>query len=283
VSARSILRTARRRLHRYGAYLDDAVRASLVEQADALERSLHEGSTRESREAAQRLVDGVGRHLPRRAIEVVREWLIIILISFVIAFAMKDSLIEPYVVPTRSMFPTLRVDDRIVVSKCAYDVWLPFAEMRLARVRDPKRWEVIVFTTRDIPDASAAPRDFVKRVVGLPGEVIELRDGEIYANGVLVEKPPSLAESCYYVNTPDGRTSMQALDDGSGDAREVVWRYGMIGQCFAVPEGHYFVLGDNSIESLDGRCWGFVSREAVRGRVMARWRLHWPFYGGPVR
>jgi len=289
VSARRCLRRAQRRLRAHGARLDDAARSELVEAIDALDHALHAPGAPERREAARRLAarrlaGSLHRHLPRRPVEVLREWLLIILAAVLVAFALKHSVLEPYSVPTLSMAPALKAQDRIMVSKCAYDVWLPFTRVRLARVREPRRWDVIVFTTRHIPDASAAPRNFVKRVVGLPGETLEIRQGDIYVNDALVPKPPFLADSCYYLNTPEGRTSMLALGNAKPDGaeREVLWRYGKLHQRFTVPQGHYFVLGDNSSASLDGRCWGFVPRRDVRGRVVCRWRFTWPFYGGPV-
>lgn len=284
MSARRLLRKAQHRLRAHGARLDEAARAELAEAIDALEHALRAPGAPEPRVAARRLADSLHRHLPRRPAEVLREWLLIILAAVLVAFAVKHSLLEPYTVPTRSMAPALKAHDRIMVSKCAYDVWLPFTRVRLARVREPRRWDVIVFTTRGIPDASAAPRNFVKRVVGLPGETLEIRQGDIYVNGALVPKPPFLADSCYYLNTLGGKTSTLALsnDNPDGAEREVLWRYGKLDQRFTVPEGHYFVLGDNSSASLDGRCWGFVPRREIRGRVVCRWRFKWPFYEGPV-
>ena len=283
MSGRRLLRRARRRLRVRGARLDEAARGELVEAIEGLERGRAAGTRRERREAAHRLAERLHEHLPKGALELVREWVLVIAVALVVAFAVKHSVVEPYVVPSRSMVPTLVAGDRIMVSKCAYDARVPFTALRLARVREPRRWEIIVFSTRHIPDASAQPRHFVKRVVGLPGEVLEIRDGEVYADDVRLEKPPAPAASCYYVNPVPGRTTPLPLEDGSGGEREVPWRYGFAGQRFRVPEGHYFVLGDNSSESLDVRCWGFVPREDIRGRVLFRWKLAWPFYAGPVR
>jgi signal peptidase I len=260
-----------------------AARGGLVKAIEGLARAREAGTRRERREAAHRLAERLHEHLPKSALELVREWVRIVALALVVAFAVKHSVVEPYVVPSRSMVPTLVAGDRIMVNKCAYDVRVPFTPWRLAQVREPRRWEVIVFSTRHIPDASALPKNFVKRVVGLPGEEIEIRGGEIYADGVHVEKPPALAAWCYYLNPVEGRTTTQPLEDGRGDEREVPWRYGFAGRRFRVPEGHYFVLGDNSSESLDGRCWGFVPREDIRGRVLFHWQLAWPFYAGPVR
>ena len=251
-----------------GSRLDEDARTELLSAIDGLERAAASATRRERRAAARRLADGVHHHLPRRPLEALREWLVIMAVALIIAFSVKHSVVEPYVVPTRSMVPTLPARDRILVSKCAYDVWLPFTRVRLARVRDPRRWEVIVFTTRGINGTGDLPRHFVKRVVGLPGETLEIRDGDIIVNGETVPKPAAITETCYYDNVfEDGETP----------------RYGLPGQTFTVPEGRYFVLGDNSGESLDSRIWGFVPRRNVRGRVLFRWKPAWPFYEGPVR
>ena len=269
MSARPLLHKARRRMRRRGSRLGEDERAELDAALDGLERAIATGTRGERRVAARHVADGVRRHLPRRPLEALREWTIIIAAALVVSFSVKHSVVEPYVVPTRSMDPTLRVGDRIVVSKCAYDVWLPFTAVRLVRVRDPARWDVIVFTTRGINGTGELPRHFVKRVVGLPGETLEIRDGEIVVDGEVVPKPAAIAGTCYYEN---------AVPDGDGKPR-----YGRPGQTFTVPEGHYFVLGDNSADSLDGRVWGFVPRENVRGRALVRYTPAWPFYEAPVR
>lgn len=252
----------------WGSRLDEEARTELRAAFEGLEAAAT-GTRRERRAAASRVADCVHHRLPRRPLEALREWLLIIIVALVGAFGVKYSVVEPYVVPTRSMVPTLPAHDRILVSKCAYDVWLPFTRVRVARVREPERWDVIVFTTRGIDGTGALPRHFVKRVVGLPGEVLQIRDGEIIVNGERAPKPAFLAEACYYENAVPS-------DDTTP-------RYGLRGQPFTVPEGCYFMLGDNSADSLDGRVWGFVPRGNVRGRVLLRWKPSWPFYEGPVR
>ncbi len=163
-------------------------------------------------------------------------WVKPLFVAAVLAIAIRTFLLGPYKIPTGSMRPFLMEGDRIFVDKITY------------RFREPERGDVIVF--RYPMDRK---KDFVKRLVGFGGERVEIRDGQIIVNDRKLDHPVSFLERFYY-NRPD-------------------WSYGKVGQVIQIPEGHLFVLGDNSAQSSDSRNWGFVPRKDVVGRAVLIW---WP-------
>lgn len=174
-----------------------------------------------------------------------REWAESILIALALAIFVRIFFFEFYKIPTNSMVPTLVPGDRILVSKCIYGPRVPFIGVRIPGYRNPERGEVIVFISP--PDRSKA---YVKRVVGLPGDKVQIKNGNVYINGEPVSDP-DISTNFYY---------------NRGE-------YGEEGEPITVPENHYFVLGDNSLSSKDSRYWGFVPSEDVLGKSILIW---WP-------
>ena len=163
-------------------------------------------------------------------------WIKPLLMAAVLAVGIRTFLVGPYKIPTGSMRPVLMEGDRIFVDKISY------------RFKEPQRGDIVVFKYPLDPK-----KDFVKRLVALGGETVEIRDGQIYIQGKKLETPASFVERFYY-NRPD-------------------WDYGKEGQVTLVPPGQLFVLGDNSAQSSDSRNWGFVPRKSVIGRAVLIW---WP-------
>jgi signal peptidase I len=167
-----------------------------------------------------------------------REWVEAILIALVMALVIRAFVVQAFKIPSGSMYPTLKIGDRLFVNKFIY------------RFRDPQRWDIIVFKYPEDPS-----KDFIKRLVGLSGETVEIRNGAVFVNGVKQSPPKEIANNVYY-NTDEGD-------------------YGAINQKVVVPPDHYFVLGDNSGNSRDSRMWGFVSRKKLVGKAFVRW---WPLH-----
>jgi len=209
-------------------------------------------------------------------------------IIFVILF-IKGCVIDQYTVPTDSMVPTIQGDpgyftgDRILVNKWKYGIRIPFTTTWLKRWDAPKRWDIAVF--KPLPTQSKYPI-LVKRVVGLPGERIRLKDGNLYVNDELVPFPDFMPKECHYVNgddlvelfqrapTQQDRIMINSLAHSGPEGRGPV--YGCVDEekYTLVPPGHYFMLGDNSMESLDARFWGWLPQEQILGPVFAIW---WPW------
>jgi len=177
---------------------------------------------------------------------VIREWVEAALVAGFLAFCIiRPFIVQAFKIPTGSMRPTLLEGDLILVSKFIYGAKVPFTKYRLPKLRDPQRGDVIVFI---YPEDKK--KDFIKRLVGLPGDTVEIRSGTVYIN----DKPlldPAFNKR-YYYNRGD-----------LAKEREVV----------IVPEGGYFVLGDNSGSSKDSRYWGFVPKENVLGKAIV---IYWP-------
>ncbi len=175
------------------------------------------------------------------------------------ALVIRWAIAEPYRIPSSSMETTLHGDprfgrgDRVFVNKWIYGIRVPFMNRRLFYGKAPERWDIVVFKSVE-PDA--IHKTLVKRIVGMPGERVLIRQGKIYVNGSPLPLPDSLPPDTYYTSPPDARYGV--LEDD---------------QYSLIPPGHYLVLGDNSAHSRDGRYFGWLPNEHIVGRVACIW---WP-------
>lgn len=161
----------------------------------------------------------------------------------------RSSLADHYHVPTGSMLPTVQENDHIFVNKAAYGLRLPFSEVRLAEFGGPDRGDVVVLES---PESGIV---LLKRVVALPGDVVQVKNGKLLLNGNPV--PVEKKDGKLVEELGDGHGLR--LDDGGGPD------FGPV----RVPTGHYLVLGDNRGNSRDGRYFGFVKREAILGHAIS--------------
>jgi len=195
----------------------------------------------------------------------------------------KGCLIDQYTIPSPSMEPTLMGDprflrgDRVVVNKWLYGPRIPFTTVRLARWQAPERWDIVVFRS---PEPEAEHPVLIKRVVGLPGETVRLHHGQLHIDGEPVPFPEDFPERIQYYNIED----VLGIVVRTGIPEERMYAEGLLqagmtygvrddAEYTVVPEGHYFMLGDNSLKSADGRVWGWVPHENLYGRAFAIW---WP-------
>jgi signal peptidase I len=197
-----------------------------------------------------------------------------------IALLIRAMVIETYYVPSESMLPTLLIGDHMLVNKFAYGARIPFTDWRLPGLRDPQRGDVVVFDLgRDGP-SKICPLDrcpgytregFVKRIVGLPGDTVEIRDGRVILNGT----PVSLEHDGESFVDEAGR-ALHVRTEALGDARHAVLddpqRVGLEQVRITIPEGRYFMMGDNRDNSNDSRAWGTVRSSELKGPVM---RIYW--------
>lgn len=206
--------------------------------------------------------------MPKTLISTLGEYLKAILFALVLALLIRSFVVQAFKIPSGSMLDTLLIGDHLLVTKFAYDVHIPFTGFTLT-LDDPERGDIIVFLYgQDVPELmdepghwlkcnlpyqgfadESCPKDFIKRVIGLPGDIVEVRDKTVLVNG------RELDES--YVQYRDPHRIIQPRDN--------------LGP-LKVPEDKFFVLGDNRDESLDSRFWGFVDRERIKGKA---WRIYW--------
>jgi signal peptidase I len=180
----------------------------------------------------------------------VREYFESIVIAVILALFIRTFVVQAFKIPTGSMENNLLIGDHLLVNKFVFGPAGP--ERGILPMRDIRRLDIVVFKYPDEPE-----RDFIKRVIGLPGETVELRNKKVYINGRALDEP--------YVHFLEPASDSQEIT--SFDVRE---RYGPV----RVPEGQYFVMGDNRDNSQDSRYWGFLPRSYIKGRALM---IYWSF------
>ncbi len=186
------------------------------------------------------------------------------LVAFLFLMVLFRSAIADWnVVPSGSMLPTIRIGDRIFVDKMAYDLRVPLTHIAIAHLGDPQRGDIVTI------DSAAAHELLVKRVIGVPGDTVALRDNVLYVNGVRADYQP-LATPPMHDAVPDDVRYLTERFDGvshivrlSEIAPSPVRSFGPV----TVPAGEYLMLGDNRDDSADSRYFGFVPRKEVMGRT----------------
>ncbi|GAA0818256.1 signal peptidase I [Colwellia sp. D2M02] len=184
----------------------------------------------------------------------------------------RSAFADWYTVPTGSMQPTIEEGDRIVVNKMAYDLRLPFSNVSLLNTGEPKHGEIIVF------ESKAANMRLIKRVVGLPGDTIAMKNEVLYINGIAQTYQRSTQNNNLDSNSSQNNHTQNAvtlLNENLVDithqikidnnASNQLSSFGPV----IVPQGHYLVLGDNRRHSADSRVYGFVPREELKGKATA--------------
>ncbi len=203
-----------------------------------------------------------------------------------IVFLLRSFLVEPFKIPSGSMLPTMLVGDFILVNKFTYGIRLPIVNIKLADINRPERGEVMVFRYPENPSL-----DYIKRVVGLPGDKIEYRNKRLRINGEEVRLAPD-GEYNYVetgLNFVAARRFMEKLGGHPhailvqpevpsvqlGGVRVFPFRdncaYNDAGFSCTVPQGHYFLMGDNRDSSSDSRYWGFVPDANIVGKAFLIW------------
>jgi signal peptidase I len=200
----------------------------------------------------------------------------------VIVFVLRSFLVEPFKIPSGSMIPTLLVGDFILVNKYTYGIRLPVINKKVIELESPQRGDVVVFRYPVDPSL-----DYIKRVVGLPGDRIEYRNKQLTINGELQParrvddylNKEKLYYSPRYVETLGSVEHETLVEDDALPFVAQVFQFPYRDKChynsegFAceVPAGHYFMMGDNRDNSQDSRVWGFVPDENLVGKAFFIW------------
>ena len=187
-----------------------------------------------------------------------------------VVLLLRSFLVEPFRIPSGSMMPTLLVGDFILVNKFAYGIRLPVADTKIIDVGEPSRGDVMVFRYPKNPSV-----DYIKRVIGLPGDRIAYYNKQVFVNGV-----PAAQEMIEPYQGIGAGVAMSGADVLSEDLQGVHHQIlidknkGTLEGEFVVPDGHYFVMGDNRDNSNDSRYWGFVPEENLVGKAFMIW-MNW--------
>ena len=183
-----------------------------------------------------------------------------------LVLVLRSFLVEPFQIPSASMVPTLQIGDFILVNKYAYGLRLPVTQTKILDVDDPQRGDVMVF----FPPGDE--RYFIKRVVGLPGDHVQLLDNQLFING----EPMEQTTTAEHYSAGYG---YEIVEESLGGTSHLVRKHRIpsrLGKAVSsvVPEGHYFMMGDNRDNSSDSRVWGPVPEENIVGKAFAIW-MHW--------
>jgi signal peptidase I len=182
----------------------------------------------------------------------VREYFESIVVAVILALFVRTFVFQAFKIPTGSMKPNLLVGDHLLVNKFGSAPAALGLERALLPLRPIQRGDVIVFKFPEEPE-----RDFIKRVIGLPGDALELRNQTVYINGA-----PLMEPYAHYLFPPAG--------DEAGEALDLRRKFGPV----SVPAGHFFMMGDNRDDSQDSRYWGFLPASYVKGRALF---IYWSF------
>jgi len=178
-----------------------------------------------------------------------RDWSEALIIAAILALIIRSLVVQAFKIPSGSMEDTLLIGDHLLVSKFIYGLNVPFTDDPILSIRDPERGDIIVFEFPEDRDKSYFDRrDFIKRVIGLPGDKIEIRNKNVYINGERYLTPEAVYKDGTMTAGP--RDNMSAV---------------------TVPPNNYFVMGDNRDRSYDSRFWRFVDRSAIKGKAFIKY------------
>ncbi len=179
---------------------------------------------------------------------VLREYAEALAIALVLALIIRTFIVQAYKIPSGSMLQTLQIGDHLLVNKFLYGLKNPFNDSYIIEGQDPQIGDIIVFPYPNDPSV-----DYIKRIVGTPGDTIEVRNKQLFRNNVPVQEA--------YIQHSQPNVIQPGRDN-----------FGPV----TVPADKFFVMGDNRDDSLDSRFWGFVDRRAIHGKA---WRIYWSWDG----
>ena len=178
-----------------------------------------------------------------------RDWTEALIVAAILALIIRTFVVQAFKIPSGSMEDTLLIGDHLLVNKFIYGTQLPFINEPVLAIREPERGDIIVFEFPEDKDKSYFKRrDFIKRVIGLPGDVVEIRNKNVFVNGERYMTPEAVFKDGNL--TPGPRDNMGPI---------------------SVPEDSYFVMGDNRDRSYDSRFWKFVDRSAIKGLAFIKY------------
>lgn len=178
-----------------------------------------------------------------------RDWTEALIVAALLALVIRTFIVQAFKIPSGSMEDTLLIGDHLLVNKFIYGIQIPGVDGRFLKIREPLRGDIVVFEfPEDRDKAFWQRRDFIKRIIGLPGDTVEIRQKQVLVNGQpLITKEAVFKDG---ILLPGGRDNMPPVK---------------------VPPGHYFMMGDNRDRSYDSRFWGFVSNADLKGLAFIKY------------
>jgi signal peptidase I len=204
-----------------------------------------------------------------------KEWIEPFLIAAIVALFIRQFVVEAFKIPSGSMIPTLTIGDHLLVNKFIYGPRIPFTDTRIFTWKEPKRGEIIVFKYPENED-----KNFIKRVVGLPGDKIEIIKGKLHINDQPVPLVPAAPPADKSIQDGHSFGRPNFYDEQLGKVRHAL-QY-LVDQSnkndgpWLVPKDSVFVMGDNRDNSQDSRVWGFVKHNKILGRALI---IYWSWDG----
>jgi signal peptidase I len=282
--AKQLVGEAKRILKKKRYRIPESVMVTVTAAVSEVEAARKDKNLERLRQAITDIDGKMDEHLAFARKSATRQYAESIGLALGVALLLRAFVVEAFQIPSGSMIPTLEVGDHIFVSKFAYAISIPFSNVKIAELGKPKRGDVIVF--KYPPDQNI---DYIKRVMGLPGETLEVRHNEVFINDRPLARE-QLREPCV---ANDGRDF-----DGDDDRHPCeVWLEHLESKSHVthqeplrstssdfgpvkIPAGHYFAMGDNRDNSKDSRVWGFVPFELIKGRALVIWWSRDPARGG---
>jgi signal peptidase I len=274
--AKQLISTTRSLLEKNASKIKPQVAELIRERLSQTEDALRNGDSRDltaRTEELQRIVDD---HLSKFKKSGLRQNIESLIIAIALALFIRTFIVQPFKIPSGSMIPTLLIGDHLLVSKFIYGTEIPFTDKRILPLSNIKRGDVIVFTYPNYEnDPSKKGVDYIKRVIGVPGDSIDVRGRNLYING---EEIPLK----FLGDFQDERSGMEYdeyQENLLGKKHLVMYMKGKEATekgsylpVAKVPQGRVFVMGDNRDNSQDSRFWGYVPIENIAGRAFI---IHW--------
>lgn len=302
---RRFVKESQGRLKRVRGLKDDArdtIQSQLNELRHAM-RDADEAELNDRRKALEKLIE---EHIAPNEKSGWREYAESIGIAVLLALFLRAFVVEAFKIPTGSMIPTLLVGDHLFVNKFIYGLRVPFTNKFLINFKVPERGEVVVFSfpheeakkylaeqapgMRTCIDAASLEqeKDMIKRIVGVAGDTIEVRDNKLIVNGTPLKRTFIRKDVTGNYLNPYEILEREEMEGGPSYTIRLQGSRHDFGPV-KVKEGHIFTMGDNRDNSSDGRCWGQVPVENIKGRAIVIWwsispeGVRWERFGDPIK
>ena len=273
LESRHLLKEARRILKKKGNTLPGAVTATVRAAIQGVVDATAAADVDRMRKANITLDEVMDDHLSFARKSTLREYAESIGVAIAVALLLRAFVVEAFQIPSGSMIPTLEVGDHIFVSKFSYGLSIPFTDTKILQYSQPSRGDVIVFK---FPQDTST--DYIKRVVGLPGDTVEVRQGQLYVNGNEIHRE-RVPERCHYsevstAGVPDDHDCERWVETLGKKVHDTILEPAHPAQDHprtVIPPGEVFVMGDNRDNSYDSRKWGTVKMNLIKGRALIIW------------